>query len=175
MLLNAWLRLFAPEQQSNPLNECDAFVVGHTCDDADQYLEGTDSATMTYKGGYDSGFAAVPLLSFTMLDPSPLHPPSRTQQQPPSSLAGHTNQGRSGARGGGGAGALVQDGAWRLSRLGPVAPCPAPDGMSSLSLPAPPVGCIMGRSPGLWLSPWGLSSTPHTQGAQNPKHSNTKH
>jgi len=42
------------------MSECDAFVVGHTCDDADMYLEGTDSATMTYKGGYDSGFAAVP-------------------------------------------------------------------------------------------------------------------
>ncbi|KAJ1488849.1 hypothetical protein T484DRAFT_1782183 [Baffinella frigidus] len=99
----------AAQQLSNPLNECDAFVVGHTCDDADQYLEGTDSATMTYKGGYDSGFAA----------------------------------GRSGARGGGGAGALVQDGAWRLSRLGPVAPCPAPDGMSSLFLMDVKCGCVL--------------------------------
>ena len=52
--------MFAAEQQMNPRSECDAFTVGHTCDDADTYLEGTDSATMTYKGGYDSGFAAVP-------------------------------------------------------------------------------------------------------------------
>ena len=49
----------APEQQVSPMSECDAFVVGHTCDDADMYLEGTDSAAMTYKGGYDAGYAAV--------------------------------------------------------------------------------------------------------------------
>jgi hypothetical protein len=63
----------APEQQVSPTSECDAFVVGHTCDDADMYLEGTDSAAMTYKGGYDAGYAAVrsPFIFVHKRQPSP--------------------------------------------------------------------------------------------------------
>ncbi len=40
---------------------CDEFAIGHFCDDikAPFVEEGHDSASMTYDGGFNSGFSAV--------------------------------------------------------------------------------------------------------------------
>eukprot|EP00286_Rhodomonas_abbreviata_P020128 CAMPEP_0181298618 /NCGR_PEP_ID=MMETSP1101-20121128/5882_1 /TAXON_ID=46948 /ORGANISM="Rhodomonas abbreviata, Strain Caron Lab Isolate" /LENGTH=72 /DNA_ID=CAMNT_0023403659 /DNA_START=35 /DNA_END=253 /DNA_ORIENTATION=- len=38
---------------------CNPYTIGHVCMDASPYAEdGSDTASMNYQGGYDSGFAA---------------------------------------------------------------------------------------------------------------------